>query len=635
MNESNSSANAKQQIVERIKSSSNILVTVSTDPSVDELSAALGLTIMLNGMGKHTTAVVSGKVPPAIEFLEPGKTFENTVDSLRDFIIALDKEKADHLRYKVDGDVVKIFITPYRTTIDETDLEFSQGDYNVELVLALGVSSKGHLDKALEAHGRILHDATVATVSSSEKSKLGSIDWVENGASSISEMLVALSEALKKDKPILDEQSATAFLTGIVASTDRFSNDKTSSKVMTMAAQLMAAGANQQLIATRLEEANEIGEGKKKETQDDEPDSGDGTTKLKEGESSKVDKSEPEEEPKEESSAEDGSLVISHSKDNGLDEAAHKVAEERATEATEAAESKLDENQGDADEESLAAELTAVAPSAASPSVDDLQKDIAAAGEQVDQAAENSGPTLGGTLNATTELAAEAARAEAASTKNKTILTHGGGRYVGDEEPTFDSPLNATVQKSDEPGSVDIFSSPAQPAYIEEPIPQQAQDGMPPPLPPPVFNDQPPAQETLADIDSRARETEQVDERTAAEAAVAEALNDAPFDPANNPRDDVGAQPFDASAPLPPPDGVLPPPPDFSVPPPLPPEMPPQMPEMGPLPPPPFPQNGPIPSSQLGSIFGNEAPAADPSAMAPAQPEQPADPNQFQIPTPR
>jgi nanoRNase/pAp phosphatase (c-di-AMP/oligoRNAs hydrolase) len=57
---------AKQQIVDKIKSSSNILVTVSTDPSVDELSAALGLTLMLNKMNKHATAVFSGAIPPAI-----------------------------------------------------------------------------------------------------------------------------------------------------------------------------------------------------------------------------------------------------------------------------------------------------------------------------------------------------------------------------------------------------------------------------------------------------------------------------------------------------------------------------------------------------------------------------------------
>jgi len=252
----------RQQIVEKIANSANILVTVSNDPSVDALSAALGLAIMLNKLSKHTTAIFSGAIPPAITFLDPEKTFESSTDSLRDFIIALDKEKADHLRYKVDGDVVKIFITPYRTTISDKDLEFSQGDYNVELVLALGVENQTHLDSALEAHGSILHDATVITISTGQgSSSLGSIDWRDESASSLSEMLVTLADIIKGDTPLIDQQVATALLTGIVAETDRFSNTKTSSKVMTIAAQLMAAGADQQLIASKLQESHEIGAG--------------------------------------------------------------------------------------------------------------------------------------------------------------------------------------------------------------------------------------------------------------------------------------------------------------------------------------------------------------------------------------
>jgi hypothetical protein len=191
--------------------------------------------------------------------LEPDKVFANTIDSLRDFIIALDKEKADHLRYKVDGDVVKIFITPYRTVITDKDLEFSQGDYNVELVLALGVENQEHLDMALAAHGQILHDVAVATLSAGNQvSRLGSIDWCESGASCLSEMVTTLSDSLKTDAPILDKQIATALLTGIVAATDRFSNAKTNSASMSMAAQLMAAGADQQLIASKLQESHQI-----------------------------------------------------------------------------------------------------------------------------------------------------------------------------------------------------------------------------------------------------------------------------------------------------------------------------------------------------------------------------------------
>ena len=110
------------QVAERIRTSDNVLVALSKDPSVDELSAALGLTFMLDKIGKRATAIFSGAIPNAIEFLEPEKTFEANTDSLQDFIIALDKEKADHLRYKIDGDYVKVFITPYKTTINESDM---------------------------------------------------------------------------------------------------------------------------------------------------------------------------------------------------------------------------------------------------------------------------------------------------------------------------------------------------------------------------------------------------------------------------------------------------------------------------------------------------------------------------------
>ncbi len=255
-------AKIKQQIVEKITGSTNVLVTVSNDPSVDALSAAIALTVMLNKLAKHTTAIFSGAMPPAITFLDPAKTFESSIDGLRDFIIALDKEKADHLRYKVEGDSVKIFITPYKTTLSDADLEFSQGDYNVELVLALGVENQAHLDSALEAHGSILHDATVITISNQDgTSSLGSIDWRDNTASSLSEMLVGLSELLQAETPLIDGEVSTALLTGIVAETDRFSNPKTSAKVMTIAAQLMAAGADQQLIASKLQESHEIGVG--------------------------------------------------------------------------------------------------------------------------------------------------------------------------------------------------------------------------------------------------------------------------------------------------------------------------------------------------------------------------------------
>ena len=127
------------EVVKKIAEAQNVLVVLSSDPSVDEMSAAIGLSLYLDRLGKRATAIYSGSTPNALEFLKPEETFEPTVDTLQDFVIALNKEKADHLRYKLDGDFVKIYITPYRTRISEEDLDFSYGDFNVDLVLALEI----------------------------------------------------------------------------------------------------------------------------------------------------------------------------------------------------------------------------------------------------------------------------------------------------------------------------------------------------------------------------------------------------------------------------------------------------------------------------------------------------------------
>jgi hypothetical protein len=242
---------AKQALTDRLKEANNILVTVSNNPSVDQLASCIGLTLALNKMNKHATAVFSGAVPSTIEFLQPEKTIEKNTDSLRDFIISLDKAKADKLRYKVEDTVVKIFITPYKTSISDKDLEFSQGDFNVDAVVAIGVHAQGDLDQAITSHGRILHDATVTTINVKPGGELGTINWLEPKASSLAELVAELViDGLGKE--LLDEQMSTALLTGIVAETERFSNDKTIPATMTLSAELMAAGANQQLVATKL-----------------------------------------------------------------------------------------------------------------------------------------------------------------------------------------------------------------------------------------------------------------------------------------------------------------------------------------------------------------------------------------------
>lgn len=465
----------KKQIVDKIKDSNNVLVALSASPSVDELSAALGITLAINKIDKHATAVFSGDIPAAIEFLEPEKTFENSVASLQDFIIALDKEKADHLRYKVEGDMVKIFITPYRTTIDERDLEFSQGDYNVDFVLAIGVKNKDDLDAALRSHGQILDDATVASIALDDTANMGTINWADKNASSYCELATSLIKDLKDGESLLDEQIATALLTGIVASTDRFSNERTSSRVMTTAAELMSAGANQQLIAVKLQDADAISI--------DQP--------AAKGESADI----PSVPTKPEEAESKGGLSISHELKGNVDEVADQVKEISQKEAAKAAEDELAEKLG-----------------VAQPAYEEtpLKGAVGLESWKLPPAE----PELGGTLNATTEQAAEDKRREEESDQNRTILSHDVDGYMT-QAPTYQAPMSAaTTAPAEEPEVVDIF---AQNPTVA--VPDQSVSTLPPEQPlaqGATFDDSmstlPPSMQaasgpTLADIDAANRGT--------------------------------------------------------------------------------------------------------------------------------
>lgn len=254
---------ARNALIEQIKKSENILIALNSNPSIDELASALSLNLILNKTNTRATTIFSGKIPGVLGFLKPTEVFDYSIDSLRDFIIALDPEKADYVRTKVVDGKVRVSITPSKRAVTVDDLEFSQGDYNVDMIIALGVKNKDDFDAALKSHGQILHSAFVASICiGSTTSDLGNLNWHEPALQSYAQLVANLTLDLQpkpdENNPetqqvIIDGPVATALMTALVAVTDRFSNAFTTPDIMSLAAVLMSQGANQQLVATQFE----------------------------------------------------------------------------------------------------------------------------------------------------------------------------------------------------------------------------------------------------------------------------------------------------------------------------------------------------------------------------------------------
>ena len=239
-----------EKVAEKIQRGANILIALSKDPNLDEISAAIALAIVLDQQKKHVTAIYSGKTPNALEFLKPEETFEKDTSSLQDFIIALNKSKADHLTYKLDGDYVKIYITPYKGQVKKEDLEYSYGDYNVDLVIVFNVNAGTEIDSALSEYGRIMHDASAINITSGLPGRFADLEWSDPEKSSVCEMVYDLLKELEITE--LSQEVATALLTGILSATERFSNNRTKPTTMAVASKLMEAGADQQLISANI-----------------------------------------------------------------------------------------------------------------------------------------------------------------------------------------------------------------------------------------------------------------------------------------------------------------------------------------------------------------------------------------------
>ena len=241
---------AVSKVAEKIQHATNILIALSKDPNVDEISAAIALAFVLDQQKKHVTAIYSGQTPNALEFLRPEETFQKDISGLQDFIIALNKSKADHLIYQVEGDYVKILITPYKGQIKKEDLEYSYSDYNVDLVIVFNVNSGSEIDSALSEYGRIMHDAMAINITSSVPGRFADLEWSDPSKSSVCEMVYDLLSELEIDNT--PQEVATALLTGILSATERFSNNRTKPTTMAVASKLMEAGADQQLISSNI-----------------------------------------------------------------------------------------------------------------------------------------------------------------------------------------------------------------------------------------------------------------------------------------------------------------------------------------------------------------------------------------------
>lgn len=247
----------KQQALERIKAATSILIVTHDRPDGDALGSTLALAHALKKLGKDITAVVNETPPRFFAFLPEIDTLTTEPPLKGDFLISVATDDTGDIRlvYKKDdtSNRLLIMMTPDHGRITSDAVQFEPSSYAVDLLITLDCSNLDRIGDFYNQHTTLFYETPIINIDHHADNELfGAVNWVDVTATSTAEILVAFLEALSRDPQLIDATAATQLLTGIITDTSSFKHLNTTPKSLTVAAQLVAAGAKQQEIVHYL-----------------------------------------------------------------------------------------------------------------------------------------------------------------------------------------------------------------------------------------------------------------------------------------------------------------------------------------------------------------------------------------------
>lgn len=244
----------KQQIVEAIKAAENILLITHKDPDGDAIGSLVAFSIALAKMGKSPHPVAGGNISQVFSYLPTDKVSKD-LTGRRDFVISLDVSKiqAEKFLYKVEDGHINFIVTPKSGEFTKEMVSYPGGKFKFDLIVVLDCQDLDRLGELYHQNSDLFYETPIINIDHhAGNDHFGKINLVDLTATSTAEILVSLFEALSKDTSLLSPEAATALLTGIITDTNSFQNQNTTPKSLTVAAQLVAANADQQEIIKRI-----------------------------------------------------------------------------------------------------------------------------------------------------------------------------------------------------------------------------------------------------------------------------------------------------------------------------------------------------------------------------------------------
>jgi nanoRNase/pAp phosphatase (c-di-AMP/oligoRNAs hydrolase) len=242
-----------------IAQSRSVAVLLRSNPSVDQLLAAMALADTLMSSGKSVEIACADFNKKAFSDVLDSLSsvqdidFEAIKDTLgnRNLTISFpyQEEAVENVSYHISDDGEKFYLTvkpqPGATPLQADAVSFDYSGFDADLILTVGVHDWQQLDYLYTSHEQSFKNATIVSVHSFE-TELTTFNLDTSHFGSMCEGVVWLLEGLQlKASP----KAATVLLKGIELATDSFKSLSTTADTFESVAKLMRSGAGRVAVS--------------------------------------------------------------------------------------------------------------------------------------------------------------------------------------------------------------------------------------------------------------------------------------------------------------------------------------------------------------------------------------------------
>jgi len=250
--------NMTHEVLEHMKQligkSERILVAIGSEYNVDAVASAVVMAQYLASINKEVTVACEHRdFVEQLAFLPGVENFTTELDTSNRLVLKLDisSVQVKEFSYDIKDDALNIYITPESGSFRRQDVTAFPGDFKYDLVITLDAPNLNSLGRLFTEQSEFFYAVPIINVDHHRHNEhYGQVNYTQLSACSVTEMLY---EYLIQVAPAtIDQQMATALLTGIVSKTRSFKHEAVSPRCLQISADLMAKGARKEQIIREL-----------------------------------------------------------------------------------------------------------------------------------------------------------------------------------------------------------------------------------------------------------------------------------------------------------------------------------------------------------------------------------------------